>query len=459
MNSRRFGLVLMAANLGLLGTLAYMVFTMRLGTPVAAPSGKPSIVTNTITQVTVRKVNPTNFLEAFAGRIRNWQMLESTNYVVYIDNLRHFGCPEETIRDIIITDVAKVYSRRRAELRAQAPPQPFWKTVDALNAESAGLQAQLRALDQEQRELIRELLGVDLRAEMTKYWNEEDYQNFGDDFVPAEKREQLRALLQKHDDLEQELYARSRGVFLDEDEAVLRKLKRDREAELAALLTPEELEEYQLRHSDTANTMRTQLAGFEPSEDEFRKIFRLQKEFESGFADAFDPRDDASMDTQSRAQAQAALEEELKKVLGADRFAQYERAQDNDYKTLVQISERYEMPRDVADRIYSMKVQANQQRQQIEANVTLSDEQRAAALTAIARETERSVSLAMGEKVFKSYQKAGGQWIGDLYAVPEPVPEPELVPVPTPVLPPLPPDVLRSLIFNATPPAPPPPQR
>jgi hypothetical protein len=454
MNSRRLGLVVMAVNLGLLGTLAYIVFTTRLRPSLAAPAERARATTNTVTQIAVRKVNATNLLEALASRALNWHMLESSNYVLYIENLRNFGCPDETIRDIIITDVAKLYARRRAELRAQAPPQKFWHPVDALQADSSGLQAQLRALDQEQRDLIRELLGVDLRAEMTKYWNEEDYQNFGDEYLPADKKNEVQALQQKYDELEQDIYTRTRGLLLDEDQAALRTLRREREAELAALLTPEELEEYQLRHSETADNMRAQLVGFNVTEEEFRKIFRLQKSFDADFNQLFDPTDDSAMEIKARAQeeAQAALNEELKKTLGPERYAEYVRAQDNDYKTLLQVSERFDLSRDVANRVYSMKVLAEQQRQQIEANPNLTDDQRAAALLAIARETERSVSGALGENVFKSYQKAGGQWLSSLFVVPEPPPAPEPPPPPTLALPPLPPDVIRSLLFNAPPP-------
>jgi hypothetical protein len=460
MNSRRLGLIVMAVNLGLLGTLVYMLFTTRFRPSIAAPLERARVTTNTVTQIAVRKVNSTNLLEALAGLPVNWHILESSNYVAYVQNLRGFGCPEETIRDIIITDVAKLYARRRAELRSQAPPQKFWQTTEALNASSADLQAQLRALDQEQRDLIHELLGVDLRAEMTKYWNEEDYQNFGDDYLPAEKKGQVKALKQRYDELEQEIYSRTRGLLLDEDQAALRNLQREHEAELAALLTPEEFEEYQLRHSETANNMRAQLGSFDVTEEEFRKIFRLQKAFDDDFSQAFDPTDDTAMDIKARAQeqAQALLNQELKKTLGPDRYAEYARAQDSDYKTLVQLGERFDLSRDVANRIYSMKVQAEQQRQRVEANSNLTDEQRSAALLAIARETERSVSGALGEKIYKSYQKAGGQWLSSLFAVPEPAPAPE-PPVIVPVLPPVPPDVLRSLIFNAPPPPQPQGQR
>ena len=116
MNSRRISIVLMAVNLGLVGAVVYMVFALK-SDPVPDPGPvRTEVITSTVTQIAVRKINATNnLLAALAGRPLNWRALESTNYVQYIENLRAFGCPEETIRDIIITDIAKLYARRRAE--------------------------------------------------------------------------------------------------------------------------------------------------------------------------------------------------------------------------------------------------------------------------------------------------------------------------------------------------------
>ena len=46
----------------------------------------------------------------------SWREVESDDYPTYIANLRDIGCPEQTIRDIIIADVngdgdCKVWSR------------------------------------------------------------------------------------------------------------------------------------------------------------------------------------------------------------------------------------------------------------------------------------------------------------------------------------------------------------
>ncbi len=43
-----------------------------------------------------------------------WDQIESADYATLIKNLRALGCPEQTIRDIVITDVDREFDRRRA---------------------------------------------------------------------------------------------------------------------------------------------------------------------------------------------------------------------------------------------------------------------------------------------------------------------------------------------------------
>jgi hypothetical protein len=432
MNWRALSTVLIVVNLALAAGAGYLVYRLKVrpSSPPAAAEAK--VVTNTLTQIAVRKINATNLLAGLTGRTLNWAALESTNYPHYIANLRAIGCPEETIRDIIITDVCKLYAKRRAELRSQEPAYQFWKTSEGWNGgygSSPALQQDLRALDKEQRALIKELLGVDYQAELAKYW-EDDYPQRLYGFLPAEKRQQVMELQERFEELEQEIYARSKGFMLEEDQERLRQLQKQREEEMAKVLTPEEMEEYELRHSNTANNLRYQLAGFEPNEEEFRKIFPLQKAFDDTFSDLPPSRDDAGAEARERAQqeAQAALHEELRKALGETRFNEYVRAQDADYKTLVQMTDRLELPKDLAGRVYEMKREAERQRDQVQANPNLTAAQRQAALAAIAQETERSVAGVMGDSVFKVYQKNGAQWIRGLGVSPEPEPvivEPE----------------------------------
>lgn len=455
MNPRMISLAVLAVNLGLAGTLIYLIVSYRSAGTLTAPL-RTKYVTNTVTQIAVRKINATNSLfSALAGRPLSWQALESTNYFAYIQNLRAFGCPEETVKDIILTDIARLYAKRRGEIRSRAPALNFWQTGDP-NATPAGreINGLLRQLDQERDDLVRELLDVNFRAEMARYWDEDSGEPQDLTFLPTGKKEAVVALQQKYAALEEEIYSRTRGLFLDEDQAALQRLHQQREAELAQVLSPGELEDYQLRNSETAQNMRGQLDGFDPTEEEFRKIFRLQKTFDDQFNNAFDPTDDAASALKAKAQlaAQEAMEAEMRQTLGPQRYAEFQRVQDGDYRDLVQVAERFNLSREVAGSVYDMKLAAERQKALVEGNATLSDEQRGQILAAIAKATEQNVAAALGENVYKSYQRSAGQWLGNLYYVnennlalpPEPPPPPT---VQLPPLPPLPPEV-RDFILN-----------
>ena len=150
------------------------------------------MVTNTVRQIAVRKINATNLLAALANRPANWAALESTNYVIYINNLRAFGTPEETIRDIILTDIAKTYSRRKAELRAQGGGYRWWQTSETGEMDDEAdpaLKEQLDEIDAEQHALVEELLGVDFDVEMARYWGGDDYESRAYGFLTEEKRD------------------------------------------------------------------------------------------------------------------------------------------------------------------------------------------------------------------------------------------------------------------------------
>src|SRR5438132_11894215 len=99
MNTRSINLILLALNLGLLGIVAYMAYILRTGPMVQRPDSTSRLATNTVTQIAVRKVYPTNFLASLGKVPLNWNAIESTNYQTYITNLRAINCPEETIHD------------------------------------------------------------------------------------------------------------------------------------------------------------------------------------------------------------------------------------------------------------------------------------------------------------------------------------------------------------------------
>ena len=92
----------------------------------------------------------------------HWRMIETTNYEEYVANLRAVGCPEKTIRDIILADVEKHYAARR---RAAGVNDSFWLAGNRRRAAERAREKELGALKQEQAALIRRSLGIEWYAD------------------------------------------------------------------------------------------------------------------------------------------------------------------------------------------------------------------------------------------------------------------------------------------------------
>ena len=249
-----------------------------------------------------------------------WQAVESDDYRKYIANLRAIGCPEQTIRDIVVADVDKLFDERRVDIIAHSRKWQYWREEpSAQNTPDAESEAKLEELVKDKRALLKELLGTepqsmpDLLAEAMRNTLEVAF-----NYLPPEKRAQALDLLMKYQD-----HADTAENPAGEDAATrARKLKADMELDLAKILTPEELEDWQLRSSDLSAGLRRQLTDFKPTEQEFRAIYRLQKSFETDWPRrGAPPEDPAQMPRYSAAREQFLAQ--VQQALGAERFGDY----------------------------------------------------------------------------------------------------------------------------------------
>ncbi|OYT69105.1 MAG: hypothetical protein CFK52_14100, partial [Chloracidobacterium sp. CP2_5A] len=215
----------------------------------------------------------TNAVERF-----DWRQVESPDYKEYIARLRGIGCPEQTIRDIIIADVSKLYAEKRAALYNAPKVVRYWQSSETqYTRDNVKYQQAVRALEKEKTELIRELLGVDLRRELAKIYGGEPNFDRSLMFLPPERREPIQEMLDRYRDLERAIYAEADGELNEAQRARVDALRREREAALAAMLSPEELKEYEMTNSRIAREIRGNLNGFDASEQEFLAIYQARQ--------------------------------------------------------------------------------------------------------------------------------------------------------------------------------------
>lgn len=405
MKLRLILIISVCVNLALAG--AY--FVSKRSTTVAPPAAAEAVPA----KAAARSERERRAQAAPAGDTNDfhWASVESDDYREYIANLREIGCPEETVRDIIIADVNKLYGGRIAALYPSPRDFKFWQTEDRSNrAQERERDRKRRELQDEKRALIKELLGIDYEAEMAR-WNgrpDEDAWRLG--FLSPEKQQAVEALQDKFRELERAAFNEMReNRGSPEARAKMMALRAQREAELAQILGPQDFQEYQLRNSFTARNMRDSLASFSPSEDEFRKIFEARKAYDDQFGFTRWGGDEAVREQQRLAQQQ--LDEQLRATLGEERWRQYQMAQDDRYREIYEFTQQASLPKETAQTIYDVRTTAEQQRQQVLNDQNIPQDQRAATLAQMANEIKATLQNTMTPEAFEQYLRGDGRWI------------------------------------------------
>ncbi|MEO5804526.1 MAG: hypothetical protein ABIR24_13450 [Verrucomicrobiota bacterium] len=414
MNSKGFLLFSLLANLALLGTVGYLVTKKDNSIPTTQKDSVSLPIAQKF-RSGVKKI-PDSVTNNSVTQI-NWRMVESADYQKYIENLRSIGCPEETIRDIITADVNKLFDARRKEMRAASTNKfEFWKAGNmfsgVLNEEKMKQRDQL---NKEKRELLTTLLGVapeekpDIASLMGPM---EDMF----DFLPEGKQAKIIDLMQS---MQTKMMKSMKDGAPDAgDMKAMQKAQKEMEDEMAKILTPQEFEDYQLRLSQTSMMMRMQLASFDPNEQEFRDIFKLQKAYDNEYgAMRMSGGDDAEKASKSKKE----MNEQVKGILSPERYADYERAQDYTYQGIAKVAQREGLPKEAGIKVYDMKKVAEEAAKKVRDNKALSADQRKTALEAIRTETERSMGEVLGPKAMESYQKQpGAYWLRGISPNPKP---------------------------------------
>jgi hypothetical protein len=349
----------------------------------------------------------------------NWSQLESTDYRQYIANLRAIGCPELTLRDIIMTDVMRLYAQRRGQYYQNGRPFKFWETDEKRKLKQTQLEErekQLAQIDKELPAVLRELLGVNYERELNKYFVDSDEDNRRLAFLSDDKRSRLMDLRDQFEGRRERVtYGLQGGAPSPGDIEELRKIDEEQDAALSALLSPQEKEEYQLSMSPTADHLRKELIGFNPTEDEFRDLFRRQQAIDAAYA--YEDMSDPSVRAAKAAQEQSMMSD-VKAQLTPDRAAALERAKDPEYQNLSLLTERFDLPAETSQTIVDMRQAAEDQKQQLLANKEIPPERVEVALKAIEAETERAARETLGDKAYAQYSQSAG-WLHNLGTGPE----------------------------------------
>lgn len=342
----------------------------------------------------------TNFL--VRKQFFTWQQVESNDYPSYIANLRDIGCPEQTIRDIIIADVNALYARRRATEILTADQQWWRSEPDAAVVKAA--RARSNELDQERRGLLARLLGSGWEGGDLVSLPRPSRRGVLLDgpvlgIMPDGVKQSVEEIRLRSEDRIAAYLEQQREAGKPEDPVELAKLRQQTRAELALVLSPSQLEEYLLRYAHNADALRAQLGAlnyFNASADEFRAMFRATDALDQQLALLAGASDPNSVALRKSLEAQRAFA--LKNSLGADRFAQFEMLHEAGFREAYAAAQAAGLP-GAAETLYEINRATQEEYARLKALTNLTPSQLAIELKKAELAQLKGTMLALGKEL------------------------------------------------------------
>ena len=365
---------------------------------------------------------PIGTAESQIGPITTWLDIQSADLKQFVRRLRDAGCPDETVKDIILAEVNRRFTARAQELWPENyESKPFWK-VDTNSRNNVEQQKKNRermhkqqALQKEKSALLVELLGVDPeKQQRIEDGYDEFYFNWQErriSFLPESKRESVLQLLDEFQDKQQEMYAANAGIHDAQSRAEQKQLETEKLAALSKILSPSELREYELREFAISRQTGRNTSLSELSREEFEALFDINKKYGDSIHSWGDLTKEERKITESNKEAMKA---EMTAALGEPKVKEMERASDYQYQQLQRLAKKNDLPSETAGKVYDYKSTAEDTVKKLRDNKDLTNEQRQTMLQQIRTETETTLKQTLGDKAYKSYMNNGGWWINNI---------------------------------------------
>lgn len=362
----------------------------------AAPTGVIRVVTN-LPPVT-----------AFVTNRFHWQRLVSTNYDEFVANLRAVGCPERTIRDIVVGDVWQRFSA----FENRADPTPFWANGPRLVVERRRNEAEALQLKDELAATLRRLFGYEWSPHSERdLFKEENLicrALLGD--VTEDQLERVTALIMSTESLKEEVGWRCRDIFLEEDHAELSRRRDELEQRVRGVLSPAQFEEFSARVGMAEWLFRSEgLELLKPTAAELRQI-ALAKTQIRPLGWEMVGLDDAQSREEKEAD-KAAVKLRIREILGEARYAEFELLQDHNYRSIRSFAEENSLPADLARKLYDVRKLAADEVRQVREDKSLDSQSRTQRLDAVTRSLAPAVNELLGAKLYADYLRRSGQWV------------------------------------------------
>jgi len=340
----------------------------------------------------------------------NWRMIESSNYEEYVANLRAIGCPEKTVRDIIVAEVQKTYGAKSAAVPLDVK---FWSCGPERQAAEREREERRSELRAESRALLQRLIGLDYATQIGERSDGLEMQAifcfiFGQ--LPDHVTERVGLALEQGSSLGREIQDRSKGILLPVEKEQLSVLREQTLASVQQLLSAEQFDELSRRFA-ALRLLDKGFSDFHVSASELRHIAGM---YVSSFGPPLEGAFNSSHEEEEEGKGapKELFEKKLEDFLGQGRYEEYKRDTDSDFKNIQALAEQQALPRETAVKIYEIKTLFDAECHRLLENALLSASEFTAHLREVQDSMRSGLQQLLGDKSFELYvRQYGGSWV------------------------------------------------
>ncbi len=358
---RAYTSVLSSPRLLRLGASAYQHLRPKPPVSAAAPQNSSS---------TTAKLSPDTI-----------RALDTSDPAKLPATLLQLGFPENLIRELLIIQDIRQHLQRIVQQLQEPSSRHYWQNpgwfpaLDNVDMELFGkVEVQLAALIGLTKEQV-----ASLRPAQSL------------DFLSPAKRDQIAAIQRDYDAMREKLEAEINGFELPDDQARRELLDHEQARDIAALLSPEEKRQYDLRYSETADTVRNFFGPKIQTEAEYLALYDEEVSWQK-------TRDQLIANNQAHLteDAHALHRERVDAILGRERTDPLYRGIDPELELIAAASNRLNLPPSTSKRILALRAETSASSRKIAEDKNLTPEQRAAALTQLAQQATAKMTPLFG---------------------------------------------------------------
>ncbi len=351
-----------------------------------------------------------------------WALLESEDYFQYAANLRAIGCPEKTLRDILVADVERNFEEQRKAIEND-PDVPFWLNADQREAMEHERLLKGLEIEQQQWELLRKLFGYDINQEALDSFRKS---GLGEaigrvllGFLPQETVLRLAAVVERRQWMVKAIDLVTYGILLPEDFEKRRQIRDQLERELGVLIGPAAVEELQLRLlvASSESKLPHRGRGVQVSGPEMRALCKVLVAGGDFYSTILNLDEGPSLgDWDERLSRDVEIR--IAQLLGKDRFADFTRARDERFRQIYSFTSDNNLPKEAAIRAFEERLNAEDDFAKIRNDSTLTEEQRVTLLVAVRARAQAVINRNFGDELSATFAKSLGQWFPNTASVP-----------------------------------------